>query len=91
MRNSMAKRLQELEDASGGNGRVRYAFRWSSQDHEEAMERWERSLEARGDPLRPSDKVYCIIWNDEGRSCADDWHWLDAPSYPSEPRLGDAK
>jgi hypothetical protein len=85
--NMLRKRMEALEEASNPDSRIRYMLRWSSQDHDEAMRRWEESLVERGDPLKPSDRVMCIVWNDEGRSSADDWSVLRAPSYPAEPRF----
>lgn len=61
-------------------------LRWSSQDHDEALRQWEASLEARGDPLRPSDQVYCVIFNDVDGTKRGDWKLAEAPSYRGEKR-----
>lgn len=81
------KRLDALEEKAGGTGRGRYFFRWSSQNPEEAFERWKASLAERGDPLKPNDRVECVVWQDPDGRCKDNWKLLRAPSYPSEPRF----
>ena len=78
----LRKRLDDLESVAGS--RVRYMFRWRSQDHDEAMERWKAALAARGYPLKASDTVCCIVWNDTNRHV--DWSLLDAPSFVGEVR-----
>lgn len=84
--NLLRKRLDALEESANPDGRVRYLLRWSSQDHEEALDRWKANLADRGDPLLPSDHVYCVVWQDPDGRCANDWSTLRAPSYRTERR-----
>lgn len=73
--NNLRKRLDAIESASTAKGRIRYMFRFESQDHEEAVRRWEAAEALRGRPLEPDEEVHCIVWGDPEGKYADEW-WL---------------